>query len=148
VCTWRLIWGSPVELAVFLALVGIALLSFGRRLGAVLLGLGLVPVAGTTRLSVTADGDGLRVANPFRSYRIPWPAVRQIASVERTPRTGRMRPSYVEVRRGGTWALPDGYGLTPAVTAGLDAAERAAVVDALLAEASAAGFTPETFAGS
>jgi hypothetical protein len=115
-----------------------------RLLGFLLLLLGPVAIASTLWLSVRADAAGIRVRNPLRRYRVPWDKVELISSVGGW---GYYDPSHVEIMRGGTWALPDGYPFALAVTSGLGHAERAKIVEDLVAEARAHGFDIKTASG-
>ena len=130
--------------------LGVALLALGngesqQLVGACFLSLGAFAFASTLWLSMRADAKGVRVVNAFRVYRVPWNKVDLISSVQRE--RAFYAPGHVEIRRSGTWALPDGYSIKVGATAGLDDDARAVVVAALLAEARVHGFNPAQAAG-
>lgn len=136
----------PLLMLVVAAPLGVLILGHGSDLvvGVILLLLGLFGVASTLWLSVRADTAGITVRNPFRSYRVPWDEVVLIASVESG---GYWWPSHIEVTRGSTWALPDGYPFTIAATVGLGDSERRKIVDDLVAQGKALGFDIRTASG-
>jgi len=147
---WLLAGRSPHQVLVIVGGLGVALLALGngesqQLVGACFLSLGAFAFASTLWLSMRADAKGVRVVNAFRVYRVPWNKVDLIASVQRE--RALYAPGHVEIRRSGTWALPDGYSIKVGATAGLDDDARAVVVAALLAEARVHGFNPAQAAG-
>jgi hypothetical protein len=115
-----------------------------RLIGALVLLPAVIAAVSTLWLSVRATSEGITVQNALRRYRLPWETVRMFSSVE----GGRIyQPSHVEIQRGGTWVLPDGYPFTIGVTIGLDDRARTEIVTALVEEGRAHGFDLKTAAG-